>query len=66
MIAYVCSVSAAAVMLSLYYLFLWTPNQPNHVTPSSLVFDENEMADSMTTTSPILNALVWNLNHGTT
>lgn len=28
-IAYMCSVSMAAVMLSLYYVFLWNPEPPN-------------------------------------
>ena len=57
-IAYVCSVSAAAVMLSLYYVFLWDPKP---VTPSSLIMDDVDgMAYTTTTSSPIFNALVTN------
>ena len=56
-IAYVCSVSAAAVMLSLYYVFIWDPKP---VTPSSLIMDDDEMAYTATTSSPILNASVTN------
>ena len=56
-IAYVCSVSAAAVMLSLYYVFIWDPKP---VTPSSLIMDDDEVAYTATTSSPILNASVTN------
>jgi len=34
-VAYICSVSMAAVMLSLYYVFLWDP-KPNEVASKSL------------------------------
>lgn len=34
-IAYVCSVSMAAVMLSLYYVFLWDPSSHKSGTPAA-------------------------------
>ena len=34
-IAYICSVSMAAVMLSLYYVFLWDPTSHKSGTPAA-------------------------------
>lgn len=70
-IAYVCSVSMAAVMLSLYYVFLWDPahhksgthaafQQPDSAYPSSgLQFSTD--SSIATSTSPILRHLVGGL-----
>ena len=49
-IAYACSVSMAAVLLSLYYIFLW---DPNHSQPSALSISQD---DQDAATQQLLNA----------
>lgn len=51
-IAYVCSVSMAAVMLSLYYVFIWDPT-PSGGHPAPLVQDPPQLDKG-----PILHALL--------
>lgn len=63
-IAYFCSVSGAAVMLSLYYIFLWDPDpRSNHAafqepdsayTPSS----RSQLSSLSTSASPLLRHLI--------
>ncbi len=49
-IAYVCSVSMAAVMLSLYYVFIWDPT-PSGGNPAPQIQDPPQ-------SGPILHALL--------
>ncbi|KAI9563331.1 hypothetical protein GHT06_010792 [Daphnia sinensis] len=71
-VAYVCSVSIAAVLLSLYYFFIWDPttyeNSLLTVTStnnSSYLFgpslpDDSLSSSSMNATSPLLRPLLGN------
>lgn len=65
-IAYFCSVSGAAVMLSLYYIFLWDPDpRSNHAAfqePNSLYTppSHSQLPNSLSSTSasPLLRHLI--------
>ena len=65
-IAYFCSVSGAAVMLSLYYIFLWDPDpRSNHAAfqePNSLYTSHSQLPNSLSSTSasPLLRHLIGN------
>lgn len=69
-IAYVCSVSMAAVMLSLYYVFLWDPGHKDGI--NSAAFQQpgdsleptttynNDSSNSTASSSPLLRHLIGN------
>jgi len=63
-IAYFCSVSGAAVMLSLYYIFLWDPDpRSDHAAlrePNSLYTLHSQLPNSLSSTSasPLLRQLI--------
>lgn len=58
-IAYVCSVSMAAVMLSLYYVFIWDPSPSGQsaVTPAALIQTQPPNNTESPDSSPILVAI---------
>lgn len=65
-VGYVCSVSVAAAMLSLYYVFIWDPaisHQTNatralvHYTPNHTQ-DHAGKNNTITTTAPLLQTLI--------
>lgn len=59
-IAYFCSVSGAAVMLSLYYIFLWDPDpRSNHAAFQEPAHSLRSQLPSLSTSeSPLLRHLI--------